>query len=524
MTELSARSERALKSARSDLRRVLGALAMGDLARHIRLGLVDSTEPCPWDGLSGDGFAIVPEAGEYRIVARSVRGLVYGVYGFLETLGCRWYFPGPEGEHLPTRPAPPPDRAILESPATPYRSLVAFWDRTGPQRQQRIRESLDFAARSRYNRFYLHWPTGLRSASKLAWNHGHGLDIGIKLHTTRQFLPARLFSAHPDWFRFSDGKRRRDYNVCVSSPEGLAEVTRSAEALTRSLQVDILDFAYWQDDVQDAWCHCPSCIGLSPSDQNLRLMQAILKGVQAVHPRGRVSYLAYYATVDPPETRNIPEDIFLEFAPHASCYRHRLDDPSCPKNAALMQSLRRNLERFGVESARVFEYWLDLALFSRYRSPVRRMPLMPDRMLHDVDLYRGLGITEIENVQWMPPADAAASPEVATPAYALLPRLLWDPRQDLAAFLRDFARNFYGTESASGLLNRVSQADRANPRYVCALEDRGEGLRQAALHLEEAVKLCRELASRAEGRHRERLAGLEGALRYDLAQAAAGEA
>ena len=524
MKELSARDERALRFAASELRRVLRALSIGDLANRIRLDLVGGTQSGYGRELRADGFAIVPEAGEYRILSRCVRGLVYGAYGFLEWLGCRWYFPGPDGEYLPPRPASPPDHAVIENPDTPYRSVVAFWDRTGPQRQQRIRENLEFAVRSRYNRFYLHWPQGLRSAHRLAWEHGHGLDIGVKLHTARQLLPARLFSSHPEWFRFFDGERRRDYNLCVSSPQALAEVSRNSEKLAASLEVDITDLAYWQDDVPNAWCQCPSCVGLSPSEQNLRLMKAILKGVRAVHPRGRVSYLAYYATVAPPQSAGIPKGIFLEFAPHAACYRHRLDDPECPKNAPLVRALRQNLERFGIESARVFEYWLDLALFSSYRSPVRRMPLMPARMSRDVGFYRGLGLAEIENVQWMPPAEAASSPEVANPGYALLPRLLWNPRQDLAGFLRGFSRNFYGSELASGVLDLIVRADRVNPRYICTPEDRGDGPREAALLLKQAVARCQELEGAVEGRHRERLAGLRGALHYDLTRAQAGEA
>ena len=524
MTLLSARDETALAFARSELRRVLRALSIGGLANEIRLELVGRRQAGPALGLKDDGFAIVPEAGGYRILSRRVRGLVYGVYEFLERLGCRWYFPGPEGEHIPAGPASPPDQVIVENPHTPYRSVVAFWDFTDSQRQQRIRENLDFAIRSRYNRFYLHWPEGLRAAHRLAWRRGHGLDIGVKLHTARQLLPARLFRSHPDWFRFHDGERRPDYNLCVSSPQALAEVSRNAGKLAASFDLDITDLAYWQDDVPDAWCHCPSCARLSPSDQNLRLMKAILDGVRTVYPRGRVSYLAYYATAAPPQASRIPRGIFLEWAPHSSCYRHDLDDPECPRNAVLFGYLRQNLERFGVKGARVFEYWLDLALFSYYRRPVRRMPLMPDRIQRDIRFYGDLGFAEIENVQWMPPAEAAGSPEIANPDYALVPRLLWNPGEDVVGFLRDFCRNFYGTERASDVLDLVARADRVNPRYVCAPAARGDGCRRAAVLLEEAVRLCRELESAAEGRHAERLAGLRRVLQDDQGRAAAGQA
>lgn len=524
MRGLSARDERSLEFAESELRRVLRRLSMEGLASHVHFQILGRSHSGPLGDLKADGFAIVPAAGGYQIVSRCVRGLVYGVYGLLESLGCRWYFPGVEGEHVPLRPASPPGRMIVENPDTSHRSVVAFWDRTGAGRQERIRENLDFAVRSRYNRFYLHWPQGLRSAMNLARDHGRGMEIGIKLHIARQLLPTRLFSSHPEWFRLQDGKRTRDYNLCVSNPQALAEVTRNAQKLTESMDVDITDYSYWQDDVPNAWCQCPSCSRLSSSEQNLRLMKAILKGVKAHTPRGQVSYLAYYATVAPPQSSSIPKGLFLEFAPHACCYLHDLDDPRCPKNAALVEHLKQNLERFGTKTSRVFEYWLDVALFSSYRSPVRRLPFLMDRISHDVSFYRGLGLTEVETVQWMLPAGVENAPEVANPGFALLPRLLWNPRQDVASFVREFSRNFYGSERASAVLRAAAQADRVNPRYLCTPNDRGSGPKQAARLLKQAVERCQELEGAVTGHHRERLVGLRKALRYDLKRADAGDA
>jgi len=523
MRQLSSRDEKTLRFARAEVRRVLRALSLADLTKHVHFDLVSTPGRGPRRALKGDGFAILPEAGEFRIASRHPRGLVYGAYALLETLGCRWHFPGPGGECLPARPAALPTDMILENPETPYRSMVAFWDRTGPGRPARIKENLDFAVRARYNRFYLHWPTGLSAAARLAREQGHGLDIGIKLHTARELLPAALFPAHPEWFRMQEGRRTPKYNLCVSSRPGLAEVSRNARVLAESVPVDITDLAYWQDDVPNAWCQCPSCAGLSPSEQNLRLMRAILKGAREAHPGARLSFLAYYATVAPPESP-IPSGLFLEHAPHAACYRHHIDDPTCPKNAALTRQLRRNLTRFSPATARVFEYWLDAALFSFYRRPVRRLPLMPARMSHDVDFYRGVGLSEIENVQWMLPREAVGSPEASHPGYALLPRLLWNPRLDMAGFLADFARSFYGTDRATAVLDLVAGADAANPRYVCEATDRSGGARAAAGLLRQAVARCRQLEKDAEGRHRERLAGLGVALQYDLARAEAGEA
>jgi hypothetical protein len=188
-----------------------------------------------------------------------------------------------------------------------------------------------------------------------------------------------------------------------------------------------------------------------------------------------------------------------------------------------VQHLKRNLERFDIATSRVFEYWLDMALFSFYRRPVRRLPLMAERIAHDVSFYRGQGLVEVETVQWMLPAEAVDSPEVANPDFALLPRLLWDRQEDVAGFVRGFARDFYGSERAPEVLRLVAEADRVNPRFLCTSE-RGNGPAKAAKLLGQAIARCEELSRMAEGRYRERAAGLARTLRYDLERAEAGEA
>jgi hypothetical protein len=522
MRELSAREERALRFARAELRRVLGALSLGDLAKHVRLDLVQRARTPFEQGLVNDGFAIVPAAGEYFIRSRSMRGLVYGAYGLLESLGCRWYFPGPEGEYLPARPAAPPSEDTVENPDAPQRSLVAFWyTKEGPGPY--LKDYAQFAMRSRYNRFYLHWPTGLRGAVRTAKENAHGLDIGTKLHIVRDLLPPKLFAAHPEWFRFADGKRTPDYNLCVSNSAALAEVTRNAVAQAKSIPLDITDFAYWQDDVPDAWCHCPKCAGLSSSEQCLRLMTAIAKGLRQWDRRAHLSFLSYYATAAPPQSERVSPGLYLEYAPHSSCYHHDLDDPACPRNAPLMAHLAENLVRFDKTPPHLFEYWLDDALFSFYKLPLRRMPLLLERMSHDVRYYRAQGLAEIATVQQMPPPNVGHVPELANPGFALLPRLLWNPRTEAAAFLREFAQRYYGTAQAAAVLDLVQQADRANPRYACEATDRRRAAKEAARLLARAVERAGDLERSAFTPHRERLGALGTMLRHDLALAEAGE-
>jgi hypothetical protein len=126
--------------------------------------------------------------------------------------------------------------------------------------------------------------------------------------------------------------------------------------------------------------------------------------------------------------------------------------------------------RFSKTAPHLFEYWLDDALFSFYKMPLRRMPLLLERISHDVRYYRAQGLMEIATVQQMPPPDVGHVPELANPGFALLPRLLWNPRTDGDAFLREFAHDYYGAAQAAAALDLVRR--RSPTRYACPASDR----------------------------------------------------
>ncbi len=73
-----------------------------------------------------DGRRVLLVAGGGRV------GTLYGVYGLLDRLGCRWFAPGPLGEELPKIDAIG-DFDLSERPAFVTRGFLAWEDRGSPE-------------------------------------------------------------------------------------------------------------------------------------------------------------------------------------------------------------------------------------------------------------------------------------------------------------------------------------------------------------------------------------------------------
>lgn len=222
-----------------------------------------------------------------------------------------------------------------------------------------------------------------------------GLDVEYEIHALSLLLPREHFAEHPEWFRMDTrGDRVANGNLCVASADALAVVCRNAQALARRLTPSTNRYYLWPDDGA-AWCHCPECQVLTPSDQNVVVMNALLQALRCVDPAARLACLAYHSTLSPPEAVVPEPGLFLEWAPIARCYRHCIDDPGCAVNREHAISLVRLLAAFTPGEAQVLEYWMDASMFSRWRRPAVKLPFDPEIMKRDVAWYASLGIRSL---------------------------------------------------------------------------------------------------------------------------------
>lgn len=222
-----------------------------------------------------------------------------------------------------------------------------------------------------------------------------GLEIAYELHAASYLLPRDLFEEHPEYFRMNKaGQRVNDSNFCVSHPEALSAVAKRAAGLALSLYGSMHDYYFWMDDGHDTCCNCPRCRELSPSDQQLLVLNAMLKEIRTHIPDARVSYLAYQDTIVPPQSVKAEDGIFLEYAPF-----EKYTAQNRANAAELIERERRMswplMDFFGRENAKVLEYWYDNSLYSKWKKPPAKFELDEKRMIRDIAQYRAMGFASI---------------------------------------------------------------------------------------------------------------------------------
>ncbi|MDF2685400.1 MAG: hypothetical protein K0S55_581 [Clostridia bacterium] len=243
----------------------------------------------------------------------------------------------------------------------------------------------------------LQWLNNPESRALIKSFEDEGITVEFELHAMTWLLPRELFNEHPEWFRVnSNNIRTNDLNLCPSSREALAEVQKNAYKLASQLCQNSHLYHFWLDDAISSTCCCDSCKNYSGSDQNMIIMNEILKGIRKYDPRAELSYLAYADALVLPSVK--PDNgIFLEFAPMSRDHSKPLNFEERPENINYVRLLKSLLEIFSPEKTQILEYWLDNALYSGYRRPPVKVPFFTDVVECDAALYKALGIDFISS-------------------------------------------------------------------------------------------------------------------------------
>ena len=221
-----------------------------------------------------------------------------------------------------------------------------------------------------------------------------GLEVEYELHAAGYLLPRRLFDRHPEYFRIDEkGKRTADWNFCVSHPDALALFAKNAAKLANSLYGSTDRFYFWLDDGWDTYCHCEKCSKLTPSDQQMIAVNAMIKEIKKQKPGAKIAYLAYCNSMIPPSTVAPDKDVFLEYAPFAKYTAS--GDGAEKKIKQELDLLVPLLELFGGDEAKILEYWYDNSLFSGWKKPPQKFVLNERAMMSDIEAFKSLGFKNI---------------------------------------------------------------------------------------------------------------------------------
>jgi hypothetical protein len=213
---------------------------ISDRIAPIADGLPDPAMPCVemlCEESASDGFVREVRADRIRLIGRSPRGLLNAVYDLLEELGCRWYYPGVQGERVPRQMNVVLPLGIKdEEPFLPGRILILGHD----QYLKNVLEWIEWASRNRFTGLFFHpWPPrSWGGRYEKLWRQmsveatpelqRRSMSIEYGGHLLAGLLPRRLFWRHRERFRFDGRRRSPDYNLCPSSEEALATIRQRA--------------------------------------------------------------------------------------------------------------------------------------------------------------------------------------------------------------------------------------------------------------------------------------------------------
>lgn len=317
----------------------------------------------------------------------------------LQHWGCRWYMPGPFGEHVPRRETLSVGTLNhVHSPPFEIRHYWIAWngDTTGADEFRR--------------RNYM-------SAATVP-GAGQALD-----RYTADIAPAG--GTH--------------FNVPFAAPataEHVAARIESDYAAGRDLSLAIADGVYTNDDPRDRALiteYDRFMMRPSMTDAMLTLYNNVASILRRKYPesRARIGGLAYAnATLPPRIVTRIEPNVAMWIAPIDIDPNHAIGDPRSPPRRAYGDMFRR--------WARVTEGRLAIYAYDQGMLVWRDLPDPSQQVFaRDAKFYRGLGILGI---------GTESRGAFATTFLNLFFRgqLMWDPDADVGALLEEFYRNFYG--------------------------------------------------------------------------------
>lgn len=367
-----------------------------------------------FDRLGTEGF-VLRTVGRHLIIAGGrPRGTLYGVYTFLDQLGCRWFTR--EVSRIPKRPTleiAPLDQT--HRPGFEYREpfFTEAWDK-------------DWAARNRTNGDH----------TQLDASTGGKLQYYPFVHSFNELVPPeKYFKDHPEYFSLIDGKRRAERSqLCLTNPDVLRiAVERVGQWIKEHPEATI--FSVSQND-WEGWCECDHCRRVEREEGDvhsgplLRFVNAVAAEIGKTHPDKLIDTLAYWYTEDPPaHVRPLP-NVRIRLCPIGICVAHSFG--SCPRSRYFL----RNLEAWSKITNQLY-IWHYNTNFSHYQMP------MPDfdELAADVPLYHKHGVVGLFLQGAYPPGGGGENSELR--AYVLA-RQLWDPATDVSRTVDEFLEGVYG--------------------------------------------------------------------------------
>lgn len=383
-----------------------------------------------------DGFTIACKDGDLRISGGSGRGVLYGVYTFLEKFAGWRFFAGEmcikgteTGQYI----------ARVEKRVTPETSDIPNGYEFSDAPVLHFRDMFghacideDWCAKNRINGDI--WrlknvPKRFGGAERFAANGGHTFNALIPKE--------KYFTAHPEYYALIDGVRTAGEHaqLCLTA-EGLAEEVAVNVIALLDKNPAARYISVSQNDNEN-FCTCDRCREVERTAGRCNLLFGFINQVADIvakaHPDVKIHTYAYGSTIGD-NAVPLRKNVLLQYCLR-SCRTHALDDPACAINVKIAKRLRNA----GKRADELFIY--------DYRSSESHTFLPVPDLRHMRDNMRFLADCRVRGMYAETDIFCANSPCCEELRAYVTAKLMWDPYMSEQTFERhvdEFLCGYYG--------------------------------------------------------------------------------
>ncbi|RBL91171.1 hypothetical protein DF182_00675 [Chitinophaga flava] len=348
--------------------------------------------------IAAEGYSIEVKDNDLLITGGAGKGVVYGVYTFLERLlNCRKWDAGPAEVPHTNKVTIPGSTHISEVPAFRYREV------------------------------YL--PAAVQDAEYLDWHKLHRFEDlwGMWGHTFDKLVPAsQYFKLHPEYYALVQGHRKPS-QLCLSN-EAVFNITVAA---LQAQMAQHPDAEYWSISPNDdnGYCECDLCRKTDQAEGGPQgSLLRFVNRVAARFPDKIFTTLAYGYTTHPPLHLKPADNVYIMLS-SIDAYRSKPLDKE-----ASAAAFRNYLKGWREKTSHLF-VWDYVTQFTSYLAPFPVLGTLQPNLQY-------LRQQQVSGVFEQGSGDTYS--DLAELKGYLLAKLLWEPDADIQHITDDFLQGYYG--------------------------------------------------------------------------------
>lgn len=410
---------------------------------------LSSSYPIRWDG-----YTIEPFSKGFTIKASMARGILYGVYQYLEACGCAFVYPEYDTWEVAPHITTAPLIRLQHTPRIEWRGITLAG--ISDNNSDALKKTIDWMAKNRFNYVLLSQNRtakgedqedeivqGMYFRDKLEKEVLPDLlkrefIICMSEHNTHEYLDRQvLFPQHPEWFSLTE-KGREPGQICYSNKEAM---NYYADRLIEYVKTRpwINEIGTWPLD-GGGYCLCDSCKSFQTVYNSISDVAAKVK--QSC-PNVIVQHLAYkQETIASPE-KDMQRNMSLLYCPDYGAFPEK--EKTWIKSAKNAQGVVK------------FDYYT--ADNYRQRGMVW---IRPDYMISQVDYaathdFKGIQSIYLPISMWWK----------GSMNFWFQNLSMWEENVDIQARLTKYTEAYYGKQAnlVKTELNRIFEMGRNKPYY-----------------------------------------------------------